>query len=418
MNKKNPPLGFGMRKNDILICGMILINKKTPSPEILIKSIKDFVALRNKGKIQNIIYSTWIGEIDKFEKLREFLEKNNVKLVESREPKNYTTGFENVRHAGPGNIWCQTKLLDLGLREIDNNSYVLKTRPDIYIKPKFLVRLFSDKTAEHLEIPKNVNHIFTKKIWIPWFEITMPFHIGDECFFGLCKDLKKLMHYDASYFVLDKIYWAPAHAMRFIHPFQKSFPLLKIYLKYAPDISIWTCERFKVLEASLQENVYLDILAIYYYILKNYFFIETLESMIQFREWSDPKVIIDEHKFKENFSPKKSWAPPLGPIFGYNEQWLNNVVSGKIKGDDLYDKFYEIYKKIKISPHGADKINREYIKKLQEYQKKIKALVDIANKYNDKRIVKSKVWSIIKLVLKYIYKQAEKCFNFIDIRFG
>ena len=407
-----------MRKTNILICGKILIDHKTNSPKMLIKSIKDFVVLRNNGKIQNIIYSTWDDEIDKFKGLRKFLLGNNVKIVESREPKNYTTGFENMRHAGPGNIWCQTKILDLGLREIDDNSYVLKTRPDIYIKPKFLDRLFSKRTAAKLKIPRNTRNIFTKKIWIPWFEITLPFHMADECFFGLCKDLKKLIHYDASYFVLDKIYWAPAHAMRFIHPFEKSFPLLKNYLENAADLSIYQLERLSVMELSLQEEVYLEFLALYYYLLKNYFFIETLGNVIQFREWSDPKAIIDEHKFKENFSPKKSWAPPFGPIFGYNKQWLNNVVTGKIKGDKSYDRFYKIYKKIEKYPHGADKINKEYIKKLKDYQEKIKELKEIAyqekmkvspeianTKEKRKNFIIKKIWRVIKKSERFIHKR-------------
>jgi hypothetical protein len=361
---------YGMKKVSILITGL-----NPHSPENLIKSIKDFTKLRDRGIVRDILFSTWIGEIDKAVNLRKFLIKNKVIIIENEEPKTY-----GVLYPGPGNVWCQTKTLDRGLSQIDEDTFVLKTRTDIYIKPEFLLKLFSDKSKKEFEISKGIDPIFSKKIWIPWFEMTVPFYVADECFFGLCKDLKKLIHYDASYFTNNIVPWAPEHLMRFIHPFRNLFPILETYLKYTPNSGVDYEVRVNILKENLQKDTYLHSLAIYYYLLKNYFFVETPESAIEFREWSNPGITIDENKFKENFSVKL----PLGPLFGkryvYDKKWLNNVVSGKIKEKGLYDHFYEIYKNVEKNPHSNEIITNKYIEESRENQLKTIKLVEIARK--------------------------------------
>ncbi|MBD3282594.1 MAG: hypothetical protein GF387_03260, partial [Candidatus Portnoybacteria bacterium] len=47
-------------ESDIVICGLIR------TPNLFIRSLKDFIKLRKKGVVNKIIYSTWKGEVDKY----------------------------------------------------------------------------------------------------------------------------------------------------------------------------------------------------------------------------------------------------------------------------------------------------------------------------------------------------------------
>ena len=188
--------------------------------DLFIKSLEDFSKLRSENMIGDIIFSTWVGEIDKYDGLRNTLEKYDCHLVES-EPPAKSIGF----------IWHQMKSLYLGLEQVEDNLYCLKTRPDLYIKPEFIRKLIGNTDDLNINLPNEQEPIFEKKIWIPYFEITKPFYMSDECFWGKAVDLKKLVNFDASYDVLYDINCGIAHIRRFMHPFVERTPMLREYLK-------------------------------------------------------------------------------------------------------------------------------------------------------------------------------------------
>jgi len=111
---------------DVLFTGLVR------TPEIVKKSMKDLLDLRKKGVINKIILSTWIGEIQKYPELVDMFNKNKIVLIENEEPKN----------PGRGSIWCQMKAMEEGLKIIDPNRFVFKSRLDAYINPKFAQRKY------------------------------------------------------------------------------------------------------------------------------------------------------------------------------------------------------------------------------------------------------------------------------------
>lgn len=54
--------------------------------ELFVKSIKDLVEFRHENMVDEIIFSTWIGEIDKYDGLRNVLEVYDCHLVEGELP--------------------------------------------------------------------------------------------------------------------------------------------------------------------------------------------------------------------------------------------------------------------------------------------------------------------------------------------
>ena len=331
--------------------------------ELFVKSIKDLAELRHENMVDEIIFSTWIGEIDKYDGLRNALEVYDCHLVEGDPPPR-----------SQSNIWHQMKSLYLGLELIKGNSYCLKTRADLFIKPEFIRKLISDKDYLNISLQDDHNPIFEKKVWIPYFEITKPFYMSDECFFGKTIDIKKLVNFDASYDVLYNIDCGITHIRRFIHPFVQKNTFLKQYLRYAAYSGHFTPFRFEILEYNLKSDFYLRCLAIYYQILHTYFRVEsdyTPEQFIFRHECINPTVALDEKEFRSNFAPKKSWNVKDGHIYAYNEAWLDNLFNRSMYSDDSLSRLYGyLDDPARHSPELQDEINayRSFMEKCTRYK--------------------------------------------------
>ena len=52
------------------------------------KSIKDFEILKKNKIVNQIILSTWVGELDKYKGLRRYLNENDIEIIESIPPTN------------------------------------------------------------------------------------------------------------------------------------------------------------------------------------------------------------------------------------------------------------------------------------------------------------------------------------------
>ena len=332
---------------DIVFCG--LVREK----DLFKKSIEDMVLLRKEGLIDNIILSTWEGEIEKSPEIIPFLEKNKVRVLKTPE----------LKDKGNGNIWCQMKSLEEGLKVIGPDKFVLKTRTDIFININFLRKLFSLK-KELLKIRKNIpkGNIFKYRVWAPWFELTRPFFMGDECFFGHHHDMSLLYNYDCSYDTEYGLSGDRAHIRRFIHPFLEDYPILyKSMGKYAKDRflkaffinnfrefkdSLFEVKflrvlsennRFKILKRRLKDKDFLKNLAAYYCILYSHFYINSFSfpNQVTFREHSDLLFRSDEKDIENLFTKEKVRLPLGGQIYIYDMDFLNNLCEKKINSTIL-----------------------------------------------------------------------------------
>lgn len=360
MEKSSNKIIKPLRSINVIFTGLVRDSK------LFVKSIKDLVKFRRENMIDKIIFSTWKGEIDKYVGLRDVLEDCDCYLIESE-----------LSPVSPGNIWHQMKSLYLGLHMIKDDSYCLKTRADLFIKPEFIRKLITDE--DYLNINSTDNHnILFKKIWIPYFEITKPFYMSDECFFGKTIDIKKLVNFDASYDILYDIDCGITHIRRFIHPFVQTIPFLKQYLKFAAYSGHFTPFRFKILEYNLKSNFYLYCLAIYYQIVHTYFRVESdyvTEQFIFRHRCLNPVVSLDEKMFRNNFTKEKSWNPKGGHIYTHNEVWLDNLFDHNMHLDDSLSKLYKYLEvPVECYPNLEDEII-EYRLFIQRYKNKNKNVI-------------------------------------------
>ncbi|MFC1892236.1 hypothetical protein ACFLZT_07580, partial [Thermodesulfobacteriota bacterium] len=198
-----------MTQNAIIITGQIR------SPELFLDCLSTLKTLKDEDLLYRIIYVLWTGELDAYPEIRKQLELIDVEIIET----------ESALVSGISNIWHQMKALDVAIHEIPKGYYVLKTRPDVNISLNLMRRLFNGYFDLSLPNNRDMPKIFKARIWVPWFEISKPFYIADECFFGLREDVVKLYNYDARFDVIYSIDSALSHIRRFIHPFLDSFPL-------------------------------------------------------------------------------------------------------------------------------------------------------------------------------------------------
>jgi len=347
---------------DIIFCGLVR------DMDSFKKTLEDLQLLRKKELVDKIIVSTWIGEVQKTPELSSFLKDKKVLVVESKEPEN----------RGDGNVWCQMKSLQMGLKEVNQNKFVLKTRTDVYINPDFLEKLFSEKEkilriSYHL--PKG--DIFKYKIWAPWFEITKPFFMGDECFFGYKSDLNLLVNYDCSFD--NENYLGPdtTHIRRFVYPFLKNYPSFNVYIKnYGNERflknflmkksynlydfltrfmllrNLSEINRFNVLKKRLKDDNFLRCLADYYIILYSHFYIDSYSFQNQILFKGNPKPILESNSsnLEDNFTRKMVLGGQLkgkfvkhgGQIYIYDMNFLRGLFEKKMNPSPLFNRLIKI----------------------------------------------------------------------------
>jgi hypothetical protein len=338
-------------KNPVDILFLGLVREK----EMFKKSIMDFKEMQKQGLVNKILFSTWDYEPKKHPEIFKFLKDNKVKVLANKEPED----------RGIGNIWCQMKSLEVGLNNIDKDRFVLKTRSDVYIQPQFLKKLFTKKESLlkiNNKLPKG--NVFKYKIWTHYFVLNVPFHMGEECFFGYRDDLKQLINYDKAYDEEYKVGGAISHIRRMVHPFVKDYPILKRFLsKYSKDGLLKSTaikfskkffeirefkflrmlsefNKFKRLRNNFKDARFLDSLATYYSIIHSHFYIDgnSVKNQISFyRNMYSTDVRLHPTNITLNLSKARSYPKYSGQVYGHDMEFLNNIVNKNLK-PDIYSK--------------------------------------------------------------------------------
>ncbi len=331
-----------VKKTDVIFCGL------PRKPDMFKKSIKDLIDLQKKGLVNKIIFSTWKNQVEKVRGLDDFLKKNKITVIKSIQPKKEV----------PGHIWHQMKAYENGLKKAGKNTYILKTRTDLYFNKNFLKKLLSEK-EKILKIKRNLRggNVFKEKVWVPYFELTRPFFMSDECFLVSGADAKKLLNYNKIYYTKYAIGPGICHLMRLIEPFRKKYPKeidaylskfnddrpgksyfyknwRKTYLflkKFMFIRKLSEKQRFYVLRKRLRNLEFVKYLGLYYAALYSQFHIELPKNGIVFREWFVQKKELDPRHAENNYSEKKVGEESGGQIFVYNLKFINNLVEGKVK---------------------------------------------------------------------------------------
>lgn len=273
------------------------------------KLIKSILTIKSTFLFKRIYISTWNSEKKNilFIFLLKLLKVKFIFNKSTTDPYNLT-----------GNIYYQIKSMEHGLSVIPENYFVFKSRSDLFINRKALKKILNlDYTIESKSILEN-------KIWIPYFEVTKIFYIGDECFYGKASDLQKFISYEQIYDNIG-IDAGISHIRRFANPYAKIDPeVINLLIKYGN--CSFGPDRFKVLEERLEDISYLKYLSKYYQIIKSDFRVglEGESNYIDFRMWSSGTIYPTSNNIFESLVKENSCLK-FGHIFSYSENWINKL---------------------------------------------------------------------------------------------
>ncbi len=165
-----------MSKVTVLICGQVR------HPEILELSLRAFEQMRQAGLVHSIVISSWTDDARAIVEIVQGLGmRDGIELMVANPPKMYSAG----------NFLPQMTLLYNGLLEVDSDAVVLKYRPDVLVDYGKLAMAI----GEYVTHPQPAE-MFEAKVWVPYFEASQPFCIGDVMYMGRRNDLMKLCNFD------------------------------------------------------------------------------------------------------------------------------------------------------------------------------------------------------------------------------
>lgn len=315
----------------VVICGLIRKHRN------FLKSLEVYSNLQKRGYIDRIIISTWDNQL-------------RVPLLLKAE-RNYNIEIQHCPDLSAdyntyGNVFHQSKSLELGLENLNDRDLVLRTRVEYFLNEEFLKNLFDREYM--LEKPREAGNIFDKKIWITWAEISKPFFIEDSVFYGQVCDLRKLVTYEQ--IIPDEV-WSKnigqgrTHVRRFITPFLEN-PVLQDYIHTENKIPWRKKRRFKPLIKKLhRDSRYCNILAHYYKTLHNYFCLYTESNMASFKKPFCNPISMNENSLIQNIHIDYTYRNTF--IFFYNDKWITNIINGLID-EDICHKISEICKSFVI----------------------------------------------------------------------
>ncbi|MDC0415202.1 hypothetical protein OAM25_02510 [Gammaproteobacteria bacterium] len=162
---------------DILICGLVRDQEKLEG------KLNQYVIWQKAELINEIIFSTWIGEIDRYKGLRKKLKKIGVVIIEIAEPILILKGGHQLH---------QMLAFHYGLQYVKNpENYILRTRTDLADSHSDMEAYFKEgiKACDDF-----LNKGLSKKILVENAQMIYPFLCGDAQFFGKKKDLVRLIN--------------------------------------------------------------------------------------------------------------------------------------------------------------------------------------------------------------------------------
>lgn len=266
---------------------VILINGLIRDENIFLQSLHNYLYLRDKKIIDEIIFSTDkklmldgnntpVGNIMK-PKIKEILKSKNIKIIET---ENLT--FEEIKKIDPIiesrprnqlrkntltglSLWRPMYGLKKSLEQIEKNSYVLKTRPDVIMSENLLKKIFTE-----YKIKLENNEILEYKIWSSGFNEKELLYIMDFAFAGKRDDLLKTTHMKGEFLKWGKK--SPTGVNNFntlwwIDIFYKKYPIIQKYYE------TYVNEKSKI--KTYDEELYKECMKLYYKIIEEYFVIES-----------------------------------------------------------------------------------------------------------------------------------------------
>lgn len=256
-----------MRSITVLLVGQIR------NQHVLLRSVENLVASRNKGLVKRVVLATWTEELVKIRHLLPRLGAAGVTVTTADQP--------DAKLHVPGNLMHQMRAIDLALETVEDSEWVLRARPDLLIDCEMVAGLAAaDMSLAEPGPAPALKH----KIWTPFVELCQPMCISDIAFFGRYPDIVKLQNFDFFHEVANThlgvspggkpITSYDAEIRRYTPAFVGAYPILSEYYRIYNKFLLGVLElRRSMLAAIHQEEFYWQYMAVYRDILKKYFLI-------------------------------------------------------------------------------------------------------------------------------------------------
>lgn len=206
-------------------------------------------------------------------------------------------------------LWRPMYSLKKSLEQLEKNSYILKTRPDVIISEKLLKKIFNE-----YKVKLEDDELLEYKIWSTGFNEKELLYIMDFSFAGKREDLLKTTHMNGEF-----LKWgnkSPTGVNNFntiwwIDIFHKKYDLIqKYYETYVNDKSIIQ---------TYNEELYKKCMKLYYNILDKYFIINSgLNDFSIKQSWGKLDI------FNSNDGVN---IPNNGRIEFKNSNWVKNNIN-------------------------------------------------------------------------------------------
>jgi hypothetical protein len=190
-----------------------------------------------------------IDEVKKIDPLIETRPRNSLR-------QNTLTGLS---------LWRPMYSLKKGLEVLEKNSYVLKTRPDMFLTYELLKKIFSE-----YKVKLDDNEFLEYKIWSSGYDEKELFYIMDFTFAGKREDLLKTCHMNGEFLIWGSK--SPTGVNNFntlwwIDIFYKKYPIIKKYYEN------YVNEQTEI--KTYDENLYKESIRLYYYLIDKFFIIDS-----------------------------------------------------------------------------------------------------------------------------------------------
>ena len=188
-------------------------------------TLQKILQLREDRKIDQIMLSTWKGELDKIPGMKEALVELNVYVIENKPLSDAMQGAPTISV----NYWRQSVQLKSALDAIPKEDFILRIRTDRslnYINQMEELGVFENYKIKTLELGK-FPKIFNYKVTVFGPKVVRILHMIDFALLGQNRDLRKLINFEVAELLYNK--QIVANAQWYQNPFILEFPILKSY---------------------------------------------------------------------------------------------------------------------------------------------------------------------------------------------
>jgi hypothetical protein len=173
---------------------------------------------RRKGRIEQVVFCTWQGELDRYPEVRDVVSGSDFVWIELLEP--------NLRL--PGHVLHQMKSLYYALRACPADSYVLRLRPDMPFLSDEVAGVIAGGVDMRIGNIDPWPRIFDEKVVVHNGFVMAPYYMNDMIFYGRRSDLDKIVNFDLSGEVLHSDLGPEQFFFR--APFRDHFGIIESFL--------------------------------------------------------------------------------------------------------------------------------------------------------------------------------------------